>query len=298
MSDNELRGMAIIGVHRSGTTFLGEIIRRYENTAIIHEPFNKYYGLAGIKWTYPSDDDDCNIDHHRALLMSILNGKPKFTRHVSADSKSKSIGRFVLGGRTGLDYLKYRLNRFFFGELYPVFKDPFLSMFAKTLLDQDFGVVCVVRHPAAVWQSIKRMSWKMNFDTFIGRKFSHSMTGNSYSEVEKFAILWNAVYEYVDGLKERSGFFLIRHEDLCVNPESVLNKIAISFSLTSTFDLKKYIDSVMRSSVITPDNKSIHNLKRNSSDLVDSWRKSISVTDEDIIKSTTMDTFRKYYERW
>jgi hypothetical protein len=46
----------VTGMHRSGTTYVGRILGLCDKVDVFHEPFNRHFGLKGVKKNYPAVD--------------------------------------------------------------------------------------------------------------------------------------------------------------------------------------------------------------------------------------------------
>ncbi|WP_156493872.1 hypothetical protein, partial [Alcanivorax sp. HI0007] len=172
--------IVITGMHRSGTTIIGEFLRRAPSVSVIHEPFNRTFGEERVEHDYPirGGKDFLYVDD---ILEDIKKRKNlRFKRAHPKDSLIKKILRPFVGGRSGIDYFSYR----FFSVLGPrkiVLKDPFLSLSLKDKNNEKYVVVC--RHPCAVWLSIKNMNWRSD-----PKKSSFIDTENELDEIDRFSL--------------------------------------------------------------------------------------------------------------
>ncbi|RPI72038.1 MAG: hypothetical protein EHM45_22715, partial [Desulfobacteraceae bacterium] len=78
----------ITGCHRSGTTFVGDVLSHSRNVAPIIEPFNLDGGIKGVKYAFPY----IGLDRHQnenngqiALVDDLFRFKAKygFVRHAT-----------------------------------------------------------------------------------------------------------------------------------------------------------------------------------------------------------------------
>jgi len=302
---NAVRGLVVCGMHRSGTTFVGELIRQFRRTAIIHEPLNREFGLAGVPSVYPCDLSEGEGRNALRLVESVLAGRGKFVRRVVTDRPLKAFGRLITGGRTGVDVTGYRLRRAFQGDVLPVIKDPFLVLMAKSLLAAGFGVVVVVRHPAAVWQSIGRMGWKLDLSEFSGELVHRagSFAGGidrlvGDSELRKFACLWRAIHEYVLAIPAHSKLCVVKHEDLCMRPGEFLEELGERYGLRGGGKVDAYVERSMRSELVSVSGSKLHEFRRDSRALARAWMGRISSSDEQELRVITEDVVKQLYGGW
>ena len=283
---------AIVGMHRSGTTLLGHILQRYPSLQVIHEPLNQGYGFAGIAQVYPTDFDPCQCERYLGLLEQALTGTASFVKNVDEDSLSKAFLRRLIGGRTGKDLAVFKFVKILNSGTTPVFKDPFCTLLTSAFLERGHRVVALVRHPAAVWLSIRRMGWTFDFESFACNEIFEELgiqvsvaDLQGRAEIEKFAYLWLALYSYLDRLKSCPGLMLIKHESFCQDPYGALA------------GLEKFLDLPHSQKVNTDSNK-LHVFKRDSRKLASSWVDRMIPQDEVILRSICGEIVDKYYGKW
>ncbi len=296
--------LTITGMHRSGTTFVGNILNQFDHIDVIHEPLNMEFGLAGVKHVYPCDKIIEQKDYYLGLLQDMLTAKAGYIRTAEDDGILKIIGRFLLGGRTGFDMIKHRLK----AKISPrtlVIKDPFQIMLLDTMIKEGVSAIVIVRHPAAVWQSILRMDWKLDIKQ-LGNYNLLSMDpfrcGNdnfkNKSEVVKFSIVWRMIYEYIHNLTNNSRLLVVKHEDICTMPYDFIKKLEKRYNLRHTRKVYNYIDRMMFSNTIDKKSSKLHEFKRNSRELARSWIDNINPEDEKVIREIAGDLVDVFYGDW
>jgi hypothetical protein len=277
------------------------------NTALIHEPLNPEFGLRNIEVTYPIDSSiGADGRQYIQLLVQMLGGRGHFVRAASRDSFTKTIARRISGGRTAVDIAKYRLRSRWTANLLPVLKDPFQIMLSRSLLESGFGVLAVVRHPAAIWTSIRRMRWALSLDA-LGcknsmenewRRFSNGAALSQQSQIIVFAMLWRAIYGYVISLPAHPNFMLARHEDICACPEKFINEVEARFGLRAGAQTHRYIVQSMQAETVSLATMKLHEFRRNSRELAYAWRENIPADEEGLIKALTLDLVKDIYGTW
>ena len=123
--------------------------------------------------------------------------------------------------------LYYRLRR-----LRPLVKDPIALMSAEWLAER-FGarVVVMIRHPAAFASSIKRLSWRFDFQNWRDQPLLirdligpyegqiREYAGQEHDLVDQAIVMWNVTHHVIRGYQERHPDWLfVRHEDLTKEP--------------------------------------------------------------------------------
>ena len=283
----------LTGMHRSGTTFLGKVFSNTQDSFVWHEPFNRKYGIKQINWDYPL------YEENRMVIDEVFNkieskDKLSFKRESYKDNILKSVIRKSLGGKNELQWKKIRLitkkNLFL--------KDPFISNLNGYLTERrNVKSVFIVRHPCAVWYSLKKMGWLFDFSLYGGFISSKKFLNiNEQSEINKFCELWN---ELISNNLEisNSNFKVITHESLCEQPESVVKGLCDFFDLEYSTVMDDYIKSTMYGEKVDKDGNKLHHFVRNSRDLVNLWREKLGAEEISIIEKKCNDLISRVYEK-
>ena len=291
-------------MQRSGTTLEGRILSKNPALHIIHEPLNKEYGLKGVEQVYPCDLSKEQGVFYLESLYSFLNGKAGYIRHSTLDSLPKALARRISGGRTAVDYMKLRLKVLSGQRPMPVLKDPFEVLLSEKLIENQHKVIALIRHPAAIWHSIKRMGWAFSYLNFdfpqIFRELgieTPAPPSDDLSEIEKFAWLWVVIYSYLLRLVDKEGFLLIKHEDLCIAPYEELERMEIFFEVNKSSYSRDFINRNMFANTVTPSGNQIHAFERDSASLASAWCGKLG-KEEDTIQKICGSLVEKYYGSW
>jgi len=300
------RGMGallVTGMHRSGTTFVGKILSESPEVVSLHEPFNREFGISGVDVVYPSDLNDCL----RGQIGQVLTLNFKVTRVAPGDSFLKSIARGFVGGRTNIDKYKAKWQIFKSTEIKTlIIKDPFLILNCAQLAD-GFGISSVVtlRHPVAIWRSIRRMNWVFDFEKFanevIVKRYTHltRIEINKLSEVEKFSYLYLILYSSaLEASKVSNMIHLVKHEDICINPIDMFSNMATKVDIKFTDSMRQLVYQKTSSDKAQYDNDKLHNFDRDSKALAWSWCDAEYSEEEDIIREICGDIVDELYGAW
>ncbi|MBW2940874.1 sulfotransferase [Zhongshania aquimaris] len=298
-----MNALLVTGMHRSGTTFVGKILSEAPEVVSLHEPFNKEFGIRGVEAVYPSVLDS----YLRNQICQVLSLNFKVKSVAPGDSFSKSIARRLVGGRTNIDKYKAKWQIFKNKEINTlIIKDPFLILNCAQLAD-DFGIPSVVtlRHPVAIWRSIRRMNWVFNFEEFgneeVTKKYS-SLTRvelNKLSEIEKFSYLYLMLYSSaLDANKASSMVHLFRHEDICVRPIDAFSEMAAMLNINYTNSMSELVHQKTSAEKAEYDNDKLHNFYRDSKALAWSWCDAECSEEESIIKRICGDLVDDLYGSW
>lgn len=296
----------VTGMHRSGTTFMGRLFSQYNHLHVIHEPLNKEFGLKHVNHIYPCDLMKEQAEYYQPLLKRMLESRADFVRYAAKDAFAKRFARRLIGGRTGYNatVLKWK-NIYRRTPVTPVLKDPFQILLTQSSVDSGHNVLIIIRHPAAIWLSIKRMDWKFDFEHFADQRILPQL-GISLSidelnllpEIEKFSWLWTILYSYVKQLNSHKNLHIMKHEDFCFDPFQELKKIEQFLELKTNPEVIDFIEKNMFGKKNDPKEKTQHVFERDSRYLATSWIDKISPTDEQSIKNICGETVKHYYDAW
>jgi hypothetical protein len=301
----------VSGMHRSGTTFLGSLLGSLPNTAVIHEPFNLDYGAANARVVYPVIDT--NPKAHQVpdteLLREVLDLRARPRRTATGDSFYKAILRRLTGGPFGVTQKKARISTLFSSDTNIFIKDPFLLLAAPYITQElRIPMLAVVRHPGAVWMSLRRMSWDYDVtklatvedrnDLFAEFGFSEQEL-KSATPITRFSALWAILNKRTFNQEHQcENLHITRHETLCLDPHGVIEGILNKLGLPDNDRVHETIDKLTAGDTITPDDEKIHHLARRSKSLPNAWRKSIEPAEEENIKRITLPVVKSIYGDW
>jgi hypothetical protein len=224
------RPVLVTGMHRSGTSWLagmlcaggdfinvGEPLNCLNRQTILRAPVRRWY-------TYI-----CEQNEHPYL--GFYEDALRFRPHPILDIK-----RMRFGSPRDPVRITRRWGDCLLGRLQAratLFKDPFavfsLDWFARRL---DCEVVVIVRTPAAVVSSLKRMGWTFDFYNLLEQPLliNHHRLERFRPEMEvalacpadiigQASTLWKIIYRTVNEYHSLGApFHIVRHEDLASNP--------------------------------------------------------------------------------
>lgn len=295
----------VTGMHRSGTTQTGRILAHCPGVQIIHEPLNRQYGLEAVAGAYPCDLDAGQKRLYLGLLEDLLEGTARCRRRAAGDRPLKAIARALVGGRTGFDLARWRLRRTFAPSVQPILKDPFAALLSRSLTRDGGRVLALVRHPAAVWLSVKRMGWRFDWSGFafpdLFRQLDLPVSVSALAgrpEVETIAWLWTAIYTYLGRLSGEERFLLVRHEELCARPHDELRRMADFFGLAPGAGAGRFIAKTMFSATVAPAGRRLHVRERDAAALPAAWRGAIADEEAAVIRAVCGPLVESIYGRW
>ncbi|MCD4708711.1 MAG: sulfotransferase domain-containing protein [Candidatus Sabulitectum sp.] len=300
------RHILVTGIHRSGTTFVGEMLSSAPNTGYVQEPFNPDLGIEGIDIWYPYVRNGIVQEKYYSDLVNlIISGHAKYkNRSRFGGGFFRTIGKKMFGSR---DYLRYLASTRLPGSRRLILKDPLASL-SSEWLHRKFGmdVLILLRHPAGFVDSTMRLGWDFDFSNLTAqtplmedylREILASFDTTSMQPWQRGALLWQCIYSVLDVFANRNpGIKIIRLEDLSLNPEEKFLEIheftALPFTKKSLRTIRK---STASSNPVKAPGGQVHFLRRNSSKSVDVWRKSLDETTIAGIRKLAGPPAEKYY---
>ncbi|MCB0738400.1 MAG: sulfotransferase [Bacteroidetes bacterium] len=297
----------ITGAHRSGSTWVGQVLAKAPRCGYLHEPFNPIYPqnrkAAFNKWFL-------HIGHHNELI---------YRTPVSNILKWKYDAWAKLGDTRSrfkrLMWLKYNWIYAKNRGRQVIMKDP-IALFSTKYIVEEFGskALILVRHPAAFAYSLKRKSWMFPFidilsqtelvnDHFLSYKEQLTdFTKMEYPILEQAALLWNLMYTYVQNIakEEIDGVFIKLHEEISTNPDSEFEAIFKDLQLEFNDDVRRFIKESSGMGNAKETKGAEENLKRNSRENAWYWRNKLSNEEITLVKELTKKVWPFYYkeESW
>jgi len=308
-SDNACRPRIICGLHRSGTTFVGEILRR-AGVCVVHEPLNERFGMLGVPIAYPFVEK--RSDYYSVLLDDAVafarpwNKNADFVR--AKGLRRKLYG--VTGGRAGLcwDWLRFRQvigmpNSQIF------LKDPFMSLATPWLVrHHGLRVLCMVRHPAAIHYSTEKMNWCFDIENLFSQSELIDRYGRDIPEAHwdsarkhgaaSIALLWKLMVRINSALAQNDERMLvITHETLCLDPLDTASNICRHFGISFTPALERFVVEHSEGDRSEAKSGRAHDFKRNSQAIPNIWQGKLSTEEEQLIVDIAGEEILKLYGR-
>lgn len=283
----------VTGAHRSGTTWVGQMIALDKNVRYIHEPFNideprKHPLKCWFEYISVNDPKDRQDEMYK-FIDEILDFNIRgVCKDFSMIRGPRDISRFFK------DSIE-RINKI------PLIKDPIALMSTDWLADKfDADVVVLVRHPAAFVASLKVKKWAHAFVHYTQQEklmevlapYAEQIRLFEKSEqdiIEQGILLWNIAYYRVSQFKEKyPDWIFIRHEDLSMNPVDEYKKIyeKLGLDFTSTVE-KKIVESSTA--------KKTGHLTRDSKENVSTWKKRLTEEEIERIRKDTKEISDIFY---
>lgn len=299
------RPILVTGIHRSGSTWVGQMIGASDQVGYIHEPFSptRGPGICRARFAYaftyvpPDTDGAVERDFRRMLEFKYNYGAQALGARSRADLRAL-VGD---GGR----FLRYRLN-----GVRPLLKDPMAVFSAEWIAEAfDAQVVVVVRHPAAFVSSIKRAGWAHPFSHFAGqaelmegrlRPFADEVAEFARTEhdiLDQGALLWRLVHKTLATYRsEHPDWVFVRHEDLSRDPLGGYESLFAALELPYTESVREEVRRT--SSASNPAERELGDRDfgvRDSSANASNWRRRLTQEEIEHIHRKVADVSSLFY---
>lgn len=282
------RPVLLTGAHRSGTTWLANMLALSGKTEIASEPFNldgwayKLDGLAKNWFTYAPA-----LPHDQAL-----NAFNKVLQRKAAQ---------VYGRRHIQRYIPFARQ----GRL--IVKDP-IACFSSEWIAQNFDieVLVLIRHPAAFASSLKRMKWFFDFGHLLRQEqlideylypFIKEMEAEPTDVVAQAALIWKMIY-YVLGLflERNQSWIAVKHEVLSRDPVGELKLLYGQLGLDWGGTVERQIRQFTgKGNPVDPKTGVAHQMVRNSEKNITRWKSVLTHCEIDLVKEVTAEVACNFY---
>jgi Sulfotransferase family len=300
------RPILVTGSHRSGSTWIGQMIGASDAVGYIHEPFNINRGPGICRarfpcwFTYirPGTDGEVADDFRRMLAFRY--------NYLAQALRVRSWVDFRFLVRDGGRFLRFRVRR-----ARPLVKDP-MALFSAEWIAETFDaqVVVIVRHPAAFAGSIKLDGWAHPFSHFTNqpaliedhlepfREEIEAFAREEHDILDQAALLWRLVHQTIADYRSRHPEWLIvRHEDLSRDPIQGFAALFESLDLPYTDDVQEAVRrSTSRSNPTDRDaNRHLFHT-RDSRANVDNWRHRLTPSEIERVRTRVADVSALFYD--
>lgn len=266
----------VTGSHRSGTTWVGRMLDQSTTTYYLGEIFNPDYERL----------ERADLMHSFHYIPAV---KGKNHNLYEPMLKTLTYEYDYNWPRAGIKKFLPRKRSFFkhtykyFGLPRPIMKDPIAVFSAEWLAHTfDMSVLCLVRHPAAFAYSLKKVNWDFNFKTLLNQQnlmedwlhiYEAELSNPPNTLTERAALCWKCIYYVLYSFHSRNkGWRLFRHKDISVKPITTFKNIYNDFGIPFNKKIERSIQTYSNSNHSTNVTDNIHQIRRNSRDLINEWK--------------------------
>jgi hypothetical protein len=295
----------VTGSHRSGTTWVGRTIAASPNIGYLDEPFSLRHRPGVLRTQFPfwfPYLTAANAGAAAADLRRTLGFRYSYAAELRAIRSTRDAGRMA---RDAGRFAVRRARR-----ARPLLKDP-IAILAVPWLAGEFDArpVVLIRHPAAFASSLKRMGWTHDFSHFLRQPgLVDDLVPDLRSEIESFAaeqrdvidqagLLWVIVHTVIERYRrEHPEWAFVRHEDLSNDPFGGFRDLFLRLDLEYTPDVDRYIgESTGATNPAEAPTGVIHELRRDSSANVHTWRSRLDAEEVRRVRDRTAAVARAFY---
>lgn len=296
----------VTGAHRSGTTWVGQVLSVPPEVAYLHEPLNLTTrpGICAVpkdNW-YPYIESGNEAQYFPALQDTI-----HYRYNVAAEIGSSP--RLVDLARLIRDLATFSANRYFHKPRVLI-KDPF-ALFSAAWFEKEVGTrnVILIRHPAAFISSILKKGWAFPFQHWLNQPnlienllspFRQEIELHAKSElplIDQAILLWNSIHYVISGYqKQYPDWLFVKHEALCEAPKEQFRSLYQELDLPWTSQVESYISSRSSSeNPIDPIENTVFDIHRNSKSVISVWKDRLTKDQIDHIRQKTEAVYESFY---
>lgn len=287
----------VSGSHRSGTTWVGNMLSLAEGIHNVHEPFNigifRYKSPLNLWFQFVNSNmPESQLSLIRKYLLDHMTMAE--TKQIGLPYQYKSAKDFYLNSQSVKNKILKKRT---------LFKDP-IALLSLEWLNNEIcsNVVVMIRHPAAFVASVKIKEWKHDFSHFSSQKDLMNGPLKSFQQVienevqkpssslEQAIILWNISYSIVlDYQNKYSGKWqFVVHEKISKDPIKEFKNLYQKLNL-------KYSDQVEKKIILSTSGEKEKKFQRNSKQNITSWKNRLTPNEIAQIKDNTYPLWTNYY---
>lgn len=225
----------VTGSHRSGSTWVGNILALAPGTGYVHEPFNIKTRDGLCCAHFPTDFAYVTAENEAAWLPALQDTfawRYAYAAELPTLRSPRDLARTIRDGA----YFKLKQR----AGARMIMKDPIALFSAEWLSDRfDMPVVTIIRHPAAFVSSLIAAGWaKFDFAKLVSqdrlmrdrlapfRTEMEEAVSSQPDELDVGILLWRAMHHHIDLLRrDHPDWIFVRHEDLSLAPPVAFREI-------------------------------------------------------------------------
>jgi len=246
------RPILVTGSHRSGTTWIGQVLAADSSVAYIHEPFALScrpgvfpYHIPFWFFSVPEPPPPELVSAYRDLLRFHY----AFGAEMRAIESPSDVARMI---RDAARFALFRVQK-----RRPLIKDPLALLSADWIARSfDCSVIVSTRHPVAFVSSLLRLGWRIDFANLRNQQqLMQGLLKDSEEDVIEggrvgaddplleAAYLWKILHRVIARYREeRPEWIFLRYEDLARGPLKGFESIFAKFGLQYDGKVQKMIE--------------------------------------------------------
>jgi hypothetical protein len=300
---HELGPILVTGMPRSGTTWVARVLCESDRVGFLNEPFNLARDPGTLRIPVDRWFEYITVENEELVLPALadaLGFRYPLMRELW-QCRTRTDVRHTL--KWWWAFVRDRGRRPLVKEPHAVFSAPWFSR----RLGSD--VVIIVRHPAAVVSSWKRLGWSFDFNNLLTQPallrdwlepFELEMRAAlepPADRIDRVALLWHVIHGVVGEYRKRfPEFHVVRQEDLSRNPTEQFRRLYEQLRIPFTNEIARAVSS--SSSEENPKEtrvESPHETRLDSMANLESWRRRLNPAVVTRIRRLTECTAGLYY---
>lgn len=221
----------IAGMARAGTSWVAEMVKAAGGFVHLNEPFNPKHppGLSPgilrapvpVGYVYVNDN---NAATYERAVADMLRFRYHHLAEVRANRALFDLAKLAkYSGSFALGALRHKRA---------LLDDPYASLAAEWIAERFDGQVCLlVRHPAAMVASYRKLSYSAHFRHFLSQprlmadwlepwRAEMEALVDTDDKVAQVGFFWRMLHHPLAEMAERcERIHVVRYEDLCLDPE-------------------------------------------------------------------------------
>ena len=304
---NYRKPILITGSHRSGTTWVGNILSMSPSLYYIAEPFNptfgKYKDYFNYWFLYISSRNETAFQPIVAETIysqyNILNNIQQINNLGEIPKVLKEYALFLSRNTTSKR---------------PVVKDPIALFSAEWLVEEfNMNILVLIRHPAAFAGSLKRMNWTFDFANFLKQpllmeKYLYPFEAEIRKHIEQeqdiikqASLLWKIIHYVIAQYREKySEWLFMRHEDISREPLKNFAHMFEQFNVCLSSEIKQKIEEHSYGNSNISTGTKAHILVRDSKSNIFEWKNRLTTAEIKEIRTEVEEISSMFYseEDW
>jgi hypothetical protein len=290
----------VTGSHRSGSTWVGNVLSAAKGISYIHEPFNiDVYPHSPVRYWFEylsAYTDDAHQQEIKGFIENLLRVNLHQLPAEILKRKSLSAIKTLLKQKIAHAQADRR-----------IIKDPIAFMSAEWMAAHFCKfVILTIRHPAAFVASLKVKNWTFDFNHFALQQnlltaylFPYEKQIVDFAQkppdiIQQACLLWNCIHHTIMQYQvNHPDWLFVRHEDLSLYPEAEFEKMFAYLGLPFDDTVKTYLRQSVENVKSTGQNISA---KEN----ITNWKKRLTSDEIDCIRNNTKQIADAFYsdEEW
>jgi Sulfotransferase family len=301
------RPILVTGSTRSGTTWVGAMLCASGEAGYINEPFNPMYRPGWVSGTTPEWHTyitEANASPYAATMDDVVRFRYPIATNVAHLRDPRLVARFARDLARSVRFRRRGAR--------PLLKEPF-AVFSAPWFGRRYGadVVMMIRHPAGVISSVRRLGWGRNLSRWAEQPELLDDLLCPYADqiralakdpdrtdaIGRGALAWNCVYSVVRRYREEHpGWRFVRYEDVAAAPEATFADLYASLGMRwddrVAATIRSYSDGRKAGGTDASDP---HRIKLDSRSASASWRARLTDDEIERIRRLTSDVWPAFY---